>query len=416
MMIYFFLNSNKPTNKYLLVFLLFLLSNGAFSQTKIKNDSIKPYIEFLQKNKFPTAKDYILEKFKTHNIVILSERHHADMTQYEVIIDVIKDEDFKGNVYTEVGVSNMYQKINHFLLNDKLSEEEQEQELLNIYRDIDYTVVWEKYNYYYLLNEIYNINKTRNLKDKILLFPTDIAFDWNDFTTSEKYAFFDNLIENPYFGIDRNVIMGKNFVSFYEFSKQRNPQRKQALVIQNTYHAYVRIPTYLPLPSKPDIYSTGEYIYKTYPEQTFCIYINFLKSGSFDSLSNNGIIDASFAYTKTDNIGFDLKGTPVGNTVFDLYNFGENYDTVNYDYIFDGLIFYKPVTEMVLKWNIPNIYPKEWEEQYFKRIVVSSDLTVEEVKKDKNYSDLKAVNISYENKLNEDALQKIGHQISKWIE
>ncbi|HTO35025.1 MAG TPA: hypothetical protein VLZ72_02220, partial [Flavobacterium sp.] len=281
---------------------------------------------------------------------------------------------------------------------------------------IDYTVVWEKYNYYHLLNEIYNINKIREPKDKILLFPTDVAFDWNEYTTPEKYTIFDNLLENSYFGLDRDVIMGKNFVRFYEFAKQRNPQRKQALVIQNTYHAYVRIPTYLPLPSKPDIYSTGEYIYKTYPEQTFCIYINFLKSGSFDSLSNNGIIDASFAYTKTDNIGFDLKNTPVGNTVFDLYNFGGNYDTVNYDYIFDGMIFYKPVTEMVLKWNIPNIYPKEWEEQYFKRMAVSYDLTVEEVKKDKNISDLKAVNISYENKLNEDALQKIDHQISKWIE
>ncbi|HTO35090.1 MAG TPA: hypothetical protein VLZ72_02545, partial [Flavobacterium sp.] len=132
MTIYFFLNNGKIANKYLLMFLFIWFSNGAFSQTKIKNDSIKPYIEFLQKKKFPTAKDYILEKFKTHNIVILSERHHADMTQYEVIIDVIKDENFKGNVYTEVGVSNMCQKINQFLLNDKFTEVEQERELLNI--------------------------------------------------------------------------------------------------------------------------------------------------------------------------------------------------------------------------------------------------------------------------------------------
>jgi|SRR5690554_281645 len=403
-------------NKYLSIFLLILLSNDVFSQNKIKNDSIKPYIEFLQQNNFPTAKDYILEKFRTYDIVVLSERHHADMTQYEVILDVIKDENFTGNVYTEVGVSNMYQKINRFLLNDTFTEEEKEKELLSLYRDVDYTVVWEKYNYYHLLNEIYEINKTRNPQEKILLFPTDIAFDWNEYTTSEKYALFDGFMENSYLGLDRDVIMGKNFVRFYEFAKNRNPERKQALVIQNTYHAYVRIPTYLPLPTKPDIYSTGEYIYKTYPEQTFCIYINFLKSGGFNSLSNNGIIDASFAYTQVDNVGFDLKDTPIGNTVFDLYNFGGNYDTVNYDYIFDGMIFYKPVKDMVLKWNIPNIYPKELEEQYFKRAAVVYDLTVEEVKQDKDYSDLKIINTPYETKLQEETQKRITSQISKWIQ
>src|SRR5690554_5881461 len=117
-------------NKYLSIFLLILLSNESFSQTKIKNDSIKPYVEFLQKNQFPSAKDYILEKFNHYDIVILSERHHADMTQYEIILDVIKNGKFKGNVYTEVGVSNMYQKINRFLLNDTFTEEEKEKELL----------------------------------------------------------------------------------------------------------------------------------------------------------------------------------------------------------------------------------------------------------------------------------------------
>lgn len=401
--------------KYLPMFLLILLSNGVFAQTKIKNDSIKPYVEFLQNNQFPTAKDYILEKFKTYDIVILSERHHADMTQYEVILDVIRDEDFKGNVFTEVGVFNMYQKINQFLLNDKFTEEEKERELLNVYRDVDYTVVWEKYNFYHLLSEIYKINKTRKPEDKILLFPTDVAFEWKEYTTPEKYALFDNLINNPYLGIDRDVIMGKNFVIFYEHSKKRNPQRKQALVIQNTYHAYPRIPTYLPLPTKPDVYSAGEYIYKTYPKHTFCIYINFLKSGTFDSLSNNGIIDASFEYTQTDNVGFDLKNTPIGNTKFDLYYFGENYETVNFDYIFDGMIFYKPVKDMVLKWNIPNIYPKEWEDQYFKRTAVNYNLTVEEVKEDSDLN-LKTVNTPRETKLEEKVLQNIDSQIRKWIE
>ena len=57
---------------------------------------------FLQNNKFPTAKDYFLERFKKYDIVVFSERHHADFSQYQLIVDVLKDKkNFKGNVYKE---------------------------------------------------------------------------------------------------------------------------------------------------------------------------------------------------------------------------------------------------------------------------------------------------------------------------
>jgi len=51
-------------------------NNKVAAQTIIKNDSIKPYIHFLENNQFLSAKEYILSKFETYDIVVLSERHH----------------------------------------------------------------------------------------------------------------------------------------------------------------------------------------------------------------------------------------------------------------------------------------------------------------------------------------------------
>lgn len=339
-------------------------------------------------------------------------RDHRDITQYDLYIDVIKDDNFKGNVYTEVGSWNNYQRINKFLLNSKLSEKEKEEELLAIYRDLDYTILWEKYNYYYLLNSIFEINRKREEKDKILLFPLDLEFDWKNYDCHSQYKLFNEYSENSI--IDRNIIMGKNFVKFYEYAKSRNPIRPKALVIQNTYHGYIRIPKYLPLPTQPDIYSTGEYIYKTYPENTTNIYINFFVQTFDGTLTNKGLFDASFYYTESDNIGFDLKNTPFGSSEFDLYNFGGDYDKVNFDYIFDGMIFYKPIAEMKLITGIPNVYPKEFEKQFYERLALIDGITYEEsVRQNKEL--LKEINQKNEIKLQDSVILRINTQINYWL-
>jgi hypothetical protein len=263
------------------------------------------------------------------------------------------------------------------------------------------------------LNSIFEANKTRNDKDKILLFPLDLEFDWKNFDCHSQYKLFDDYSENSI--IDRNIIMGKNFVNFYEYAKKRNPERKKALVIENTYHGYIRIPNFLPLPTQPDIYSTGEYIFKTYPENTTNIYINYFTQGFHNGLTNEGLFDAAFYFTKTDNIGFDLKNTPFGNSKFDLYNFGGDYDKVNFDYIFDGMIFYKPIVEMNLVTGIPNVYPKEFEKQFHERMTLIDGISYEESIKE-NEELLKELNTKTETKLQDSIIQKINSQIKYWIE
>ena len=184
-------------------------NNRVEAQTIIKNDSIKPYISFLENNSFLSSKEYILSKFETHDIVILSERFHHDMSQYDVIMDVVKDERFKGHIYTEIGHVNLYEKFNNFLLNSTLSEEEKERELLNIYRDLSPSFIWGPYNYYHMLSEVWELNKNRKLEDKVLIFPTDIPFDYNEIQTYRERNIHYLSIFNGGF---RDQIMGKNFI------------------------------------------------------------------------------------------------------------------------------------------------------------------------------------------------------------
>ena len=398
--------------KFRYILILILFSSCVFSQENLYKPKLKPYINFLENNKFKSAKDYILSKFETKDIVIISERDHRDLSQYDVIFEILKDPKFKGNIYTEIGSANNYKRINKFLLGPNLSEGEMEKELLSIYRDLS-DILWEKYNYYALLKTIYQINKTRENNNKILLFPLDMEFNWKDFDCHSQYKLFDEYSE--YGTIDRNVIMGKHFVRFYEYAKKRNPNRKKALVILNTYHGYIRIPKYIPLPTLPDIYSTGEYIYKTYPKITTNVYVNYYTQGFSKGLTNNGVFDAAFYYTKIDNIGFDLKNTPFGNSEFDLYNFGgTDYEKANFDYIFDGMIFYKPVSEMNLVVGIPNIYPKEYEKQFYKRWALIDGISYEQSEK-VNKEFLREINKVKSFSLPDSIKKKINRQINYWL-
>ena len=411
--------------KLRLILLFLVISINSCSQSNIEyKKELKPFVEFLTKQKFSTAKDYILNKFKTKDIVIISERDHRDLTQYEVIFDVLKDPEFKGNVYTETGSSNNYKRINDFLLNDKLSNSEMEKELLAIYRDLTHHLIWEKYNYYALLKTIYKINKSRAKSDKILLFPLDVSFDWKEIKCSSQYKKFkdylyyktvDKEIKLGTTIIDRNRVMGENFVAFYEYAKKNNPKRPKALIIENTYHGYIRIPTYKPLPTMPDIYSTGEFIYKTYPKNTTNIYVNYYTQGFAKGLTNNGLFDAAFEYTKTDNIGFDLKNTPFGNSKFDLYDFGgKDYKETTFDYIFDGMIFYKPVYKMDFAMGIPNIYPKEYEKQFFERISLILGIPYEQSVKEYSKA-LSEINRVEHESIPADRKEKIKAQINYWL-
>jgi len=390
--------------------------SAVLTQT-LPNDSIKPYVDFLSGKTFLSPKEYVLKSFEEKDIVVLCERLHPEFKQYEMIVEIIKDNRFTGNVYTEVGVFNSGQQINEFLLKENLTEIEIKEHLLAIFKILDMFSLWPNYNYYYLLESIYQINQQRPLNEKIQLFPLDVMFSWDSIKCDEQYNMFLDMMEpqnNFPPMIDRNTIMAQYFIRKYDQEKYSNPNKKKALVIMNTYHGYTRTPEYLPHPTEPNTYSTAEYIYKTFPNSTKGILINGI-SNSWELVAN-GKWDAAFKFTGNKNVAFDLKDTPFGKTKFDMYNFGGNsYKTVNFEYIFDGMVFYEPIDSFEVVVGIPGIFDdKAFVTEFYRRTSLEERITIEEAMSSKEVNqfiedwNVKKVNII-------DDLDKFNKVIDKWM-
>lgn len=389
------------------------------AQSLQPHDSIRTFVDYLNKGTHLSASEYILNSFNEKDIVVLSERLHPEFTQYEMIVDVLKNERFKGNVYTEIGVFNSGVPINEFLLKEGLSKEEKESELLKIYRNIDYDPIWPDYNFYYLISSIYDINQQRKPDEKIFLYPLDLKFSWDSIKCNEQYNMIFEMMEpqnnNPPV-LDRNVVMARHFIRAYEDAKYLNPNKKKALVIMNTYHGYTRIPKYLPNPTEPLTYSASEYIYKTYPNSTKGILINFYPTSYEVKLVAGGKWDAAFKVTGISNAGFDIKGSPFGKTEFDMYNFGYNaFETVNFEYIFDGLIYFEPIENFQLVFGIPGIFnDPAFVDEYYRRAAFEENITIEEARSSKEIKEnIEKYNVKKVEKMQD--LDKFSGLVNKWI-
>ena len=97
-----------------------------FSLSFIINvQTVDEYVEYIQEQgKDP--KEYIFEKFKEVDVIILGERSYRDTTQYDLIMDILKDPRFAediGYVYTEVGVTNMTEAANRLIKGEYADDE-----------------------------------------------------------------------------------------------------------------------------------------------------------------------------------------------------------------------------------------------------------------------------------------------------
>jgi hypothetical protein len=74
----------------ILMFMLIWSCLNLTAQQKISGYSpeIEPYIGFI-KEKQTSPATYLLEKFKTHDVIVFGERDHRDITQYYFIEKLI---------------------------------------------------------------------------------------------------------------------------------------------------------------------------------------------------------------------------------------------------------------------------------------------------------------------------------------
>jgi len=327
------------------------------------------FIDYLNEQEV-SAKDYILNLFKTADLVIICERHHRDISQYKLIVELMQDSVFQnqvGNIITEVGVVNSYDSINNFLLSSNLSEFEQESQLLNIIRNIDYSPAWTPSNYPQLLEKVYLLNQKLPAEKKIRLIPSDMKFDWYRCLTIQQYKDFDNIPE-------RDTLIANNILSWYSIQNAK----KKALVILNFRHAFL-VDTHWGTNKNEVHHNVGRYLKDALGVKVASVYLNGLAyPNEYDKyeLIQEGKWDAYFSIVKKDKIGFDFKGNPFGSSKFDLIPFGYSVDSFTYEDIFTGMIFYEPINNHLMQDGWKNFIDSTFSTEFTRRVNIYSQATL----------------------------------------
>lgn len=386
--------------KIIAIILVIFISNICFSQNY--NQAISTYVSFIEKQN-TSAKDYVLNLFKKYDIVVLCERHHGEMTQYDLIYDIISSPYFQknvGNIFTEVGASNSRKNVQIFLETKFTNQEEKKQRQLDVYRNIAFNL-WEKTNFYDFIGRLNTFNSTLNKSNKINLFVSD-----NRDPNQEEASSIESFKE--YFSIYkercRDSIIAQNIITTYD-SIVKKSKRKKALVIMNSRHAFSKSL------SDDGTINVGDYLKRHYGEKFANVLINNaavtnqVKKSEIDKpkvfqnmaevLVQDGKWDASFKITNKENIGFDFKNSPFGNDDFDLWPYTEQNN--RYQDIFTGFIFYLPIEKHWDSFGIKGIIDGHEEEIYKKHSLRMQSLGKEpgSIEKVKVYSNV-VVEDSYE--------------------
>ena len=348
--------------KKVLLYFFVMLSCCTERNIAQKATAVSSYVNFLQSQN-QSAREYILNLFKTHDIVVICERDHREITQYDLLLDVIRDRHFiseVGNVFTELGVSNLNPDLNSFLHTKGLSEKEQQKQILSFHRNMDPTFLWEKYSYTYLLQSLYNLNNQLPLKDAINLYPSNIPLDWGKVDSTNYKQTVLPLLRS------RDSIIAAQIIKQFDKIRFSSSAHKKALVIMNFRHAFNKDFT---VKGGQKINNVTEYLFQHYGDRVANVYLYGL---AFDENENQLLLqegkwDAAFKATGNKSIGFDFVGTPFGKDSFDLWPIPNSY---SYQNVFTGLVFYNPIEDQKLVTGVPGFLDSSFVDEFFRRYQV----------------------------------------------
>ncbi|HCE56024.1 MAG TPA: hypothetical protein DER05_13965 [Lutibacter sp.] len=397
--------------KHLIICCLILTNTLALCQNT--NPEFIKYVSFLETQN-TSAKDYIINLWKKYDIVILSERFHGEMTQYDLIYDVISSDYFKkngGNIFTEIGSISKQQAVLDFTKTHFTDSKEKEKQLLNLYRKIQWNG-WSAANFYYFIDKINMLNFSLPADQKINLFVSDVKDpSIENLSSKENFLTYFNGIYKH-----RDSVMAANIIHVYD-SINLNSSRKKSLVIMNTRHAFSK--TFF----ENDDKNVGHKLIDTYKNRVANVYLNGLaptlkviesdKNETYKDYVHrpiqSGKWDASFEVVNKESLGFDFKNNPFGNDFFDIFPYVKH----NYKYqdIFTGFVFYLPLKRHYEAWGIPNYIDDDFidefynQQKFFSEAIGNGEVIKENLKEDYDY---------YESKY--DDYDIIIEQVNKWLD
>ena len=288
--------------------------------------SVSKYVDYLNNNR-QDINDYVLGLFEKYDYVVLCERLHKEMTQYDMIYDLVTDSRFVdkvGVVFTEIGCAESRDAYRTFtdttFPNDTLLEKELASFLM---KNQTVHLLWPNTNWFSFLKRMYYFNHDREKKVEILFADRN----WIDRTELAH----------------RDSVMADNIIKTIE-----SDSLKKSLIIMNYRHAFLT----------PGC--CGEYIQRRFPGKVANVMINSVKI-DFLSLAigkvttGNEILrpdlrygewDVAFEQMPTDAFAFDLKDSPFGKDHFDYFAVPWAMENgMQYQDMFNGFIYYKALAD-----------------------------------------------------------------------
>ena len=329
---------------------------------KIKSE-IQPYVEYIKQHKMKPV-DYVMRLFKDHDLVILCERSHREITQYDLIKQLMQDQRFinkVGNIYTEIGAINHSKKFSDFINFDNLNDEEIKEYMGDLSLCTYANINWTGVPFFKFLKDVYNINQSLDKLDKIQVYPVNLSFSWDTLSNQNYKQSLKNLTK-------RDSLCAYQIIESFDSLNDNSVNQQKALVIMNYRHAFNNFT----LANGQKMDNVGRFLFDYYGDGVANVMINALrlypgsKRGTIESAPvQNGKWDAAFASLGNPCCGFDFTDSPFGRDSFDYYPFKNT--KLKYKDVFDGFVFYQPLQKHVLKHGIPKLYDNKMEQEIRRR-------------------------------------------------
>ena len=194
----------------------FLVESPWKSVPRPTASSVSKYVDYLKNNR-QDINDYVMGLFEKYDYVILCERHHQDMTQYDMIYNLVTDRRFVdkvGVMFTEIGCAesrDAYRTLvettfpNDTLLEKSLASFLMENQTVHL--------LWPNTNWFTFLKKMYYFNHDKEKKVEIMFADRN----WIDRTELAQ----------------RDSVMADNIIRTIE-----SDSLKKSLIIMNYRHAF----------------------------------------------------------------------------------------------------------------------------------------------------------------------------------
>lgn len=326
--------NNKISTSCFLIFMGLIFCD---MKAQVNSGELNNYI----KTNATTPAEYIIEKFKTNDIILLGEHHMVkqNLLFIQQLIPIL----YENGVYSigmEFGAYENQHKMDSLLMAEKYDENLAEAMMF------DYNVTWAYKEYIDVTKVAWEFNSTlpKNAK-KFRIINLSYIYRWDQFNgtrdvSTMKAVFSKGPVDKFRAQIIENEIINK---------------QEKLLALVGTPHAYTKYgsPYFLYNADNFCDYDynwLGNRLYNKYPDKVFNIILHQAfteKNGEQYTLISpvNGIIEKLMLQNENKPVGFDLYNSPIGELADKSIN-SLCYDNFTLGQYFDGYIFLQPLNEL----------------------------------------------------------------------